>query len=226
MTTTAEKNLRFRKSAVAKRAPAIRVEHGDEPQAHPGCRMTESEFLEWVQDRTRAEWVNEEVHIMSPVNNNHEAIQGWLYRLLSEFVETHDLGRVLGSEFFIRLPNPPARHLPDLFFISKDRLKLIRHTYFEGAPDLIIEIVSPESHSRDYGLKFENYEKAGVCEYWIIDPATRSFDIFSLQKKSFSPIPLKSRRLHSAILKGLALDPACLWQPKLPTIASIMSNLR
>ena len=66
--------------------------------------MTEEEFLGWVRERTRAEWVNGEVILMSPVSFDHDAIQSWLLRLISDFVDEFQLGKICSTEFYLRLP--------------------------------------------------------------------------------------------------------------------------
>ena len=101
---------------------------------------------------------------MSPVNLEHDQIQGWLYRLFSEFVEERGVGRICGAEYMVRLPRPAVRRLTDLFFVSQPRVHLLKETYLEGAPDLIVEVVSPDSTARDYRDKFEDYRANAVKE--------------------------------------------------------------
>ena len=106
-------------------------------------RMTEEEFLAWCDEDIRAEWVDGEVFVMSPVNLDHSRLFKFLLTLLDGFVQFRDLGEILGSEYLIRMPNKPRMRLPDILFVAKERLHLLKRTYLDGAPDLIVEIVSP-----------------------------------------------------------------------------------
>src|SRR5437763_6718015 len=117
---------------------------------HPGRRMTEREFVEWVDSNTRAEWVDGEVIMMSPVSSKHDNLQWWLRSLLQLFVDERDLGQVKGPDFMVRLPRQRRRRTPDVLFIAASRAKIIETNHVEGAPDLIMEVVSPDSVSRDW----------------------------------------------------------------------------
>ena len=123
----------------------------------PDKRMTEAEFEAWYRgfEQVRAEWVDGEVVVMSPVNLGHMRLGEFLFRVLGDFVEAHDLGEVHGAEFLCRFQagSRLVQRLPDLWFVVKDRLPLLQSTYLNGAPDLVIEIVSPDSLSRDYREK-------------------------------------------------------------------------
>ena len=115
----------------------------------PPGKMTEEQFVAWCDEDTRAEWVDGEVVMMSPANYEHVALSRWLVNVIGLFVEQRDLGEIF-EEFQLRLPSQRRRRTPDLCFLAKDRLHLIRPTHLEGAPDLIFEIVSPDSQASAY----------------------------------------------------------------------------
>lgn len=174
----------------------------------PGVRMTEKEFEHWCDEDVKAEWVGGEVILMSPEAFDQVTLAGWLYRLLSEFVEYHDLGEVIGRDFIVRLPRQRRRRAPDLLFIARARLQLLRPTYFEGAPDLIVEIVSPDSQSRDWRVKFREYERAGVQEYWLFDPRSKAAEAYALGKdKRYQPIAETDGRLASDVIPASTSGP-------------------
>lgn len=199
-------------------------------QPHPGRRMTEQEFLAWVGEKTRAEWVEGEVIIMSPVNTEHDDLQGWLNALLRLFVEERNLGRVCGSELAVRLhATRRQRRLTDLFFVATGRETQFSKTAFEGPPDLIVEVVSPDSTTRDYSEKRRDYESAGVREYWIVDPLSKRIVVHDLHKGAYRPIPEKNGALRSRVLRGLALRPAWLFPAegqRRPKIADILRTMK
>jgi Uma2 family endonuclease len=84
-----------------------------------------------------------------------------------------NLGEVFDAPFEVKLwPDGPSRE-PDALFISRERLPALTSKRFEGAPDLVIEVISPTSVTIDRVDKYLEYERAGVREYWIIDPRPR-----------------------------------------------------
>lgn len=191
----------------------------------PGVRMTEQEFEAWCDPGVKAEWVNGEVILISPENAESVDLGGWLNAVLRLFVEQRDLGRVFGRDFMVRLPRQRRRRVPDLLFLSRSRLDLLRPTFLDGAPDLIIEMVSPDSQTRDRRDKFDEYQKAGIREYWIIDPAGHHIEAYALVNNRFQRIEEVDGKLASTVLPGFYLRPDWLRRPKLPPVARILREL-
>lgn len=188
----------------------------------PSLRMTEEEFVQWADEDTHAEWVNGEVELMSPANESHLDLTGWLNAILRIFVRELDLGTVFAVESMVRFASQKRRRLPDLHFVSKARHHIVRETYIEGAPDLIIEIVSPDSVSRDWQRKYLEYEKAGVKEYWIIDPTTKQVEAYVFRGRKYVQIQEKDGKLHSTILPHFYLKTSWLWQQPLPSEMKVL----
>jgi Uma2 family endonuclease len=83
-----------------------------------------------------------------------------------------------------------ARHdivVPDLFFVSTSRDAVLTETHAQGAPDLMVEIVNPDTRQRDLGTKRERYEQLGVLEYWVVDPEAASVLVFRREGEGFLP---------------------------------------
>jgi Uma2 family endonuclease len=190
-------------------------------------RMTERQFVAWAQrqEDLRAEWVDGEVIIMSPASVEHEQLLIWLFNVLHPFVEHHDLGVILGSQVTVRLASQKRRRIPDLLFVSKSRLELVKKNHVEGAPDLIIEVVSPDSQTRDRRKKHREYEKAAVREYWILDPLSQRLEAYALTRGEFVELEPRNGELHSALLDGFYLRPAWLWRKPLPKVLTIQKEL-
>jgi Uma2 family endonuclease len=193
----------------------------------PPLRMTEAEFLAWATDDVRAEWVDGEVIIMAAENLIHIDLKYWLVWLLKTFVERRKLGgRVIGSEFIVRLSSQRRLRTPDTLYVSSSREHLIGPTRLEGAPDLAIEIVSPESQSRDRREKFLEYEKAGVREYWIVDPLSQTLEFYALGPMgSYASIQPLDGKVHSNAIPGLYLRPEWLWQSPLPDVIETLREM-
>lgn len=79
----------------------------------PGLRMTESEFVDWWDEDVNAEWVDGEVVLMPPVSLEQADLFGWLFCIVSGYLEHHELGKVLGPEFSIRLARQRRWRVPD-----------------------------------------------------------------------------------------------------------------
>lgn len=191
-------------------------------------RMSEREYVAWAmkQELVRSEWVDGRVTRMAPVSLEHSDLVGWLLSVTRMFVEEHDLGRVHGSEFMARFAKVPSRRVPDVLFISKSRLNLLQPNHFEGAPDLIMEVVSPDSESRDWREKFKEYEQGGVREYWVIDPNSQHVEVYSLGRgKRYRPIAEKNGALRSGVVRGFWIKTAWLWPDTRPSLLAAAKAL-
>jgi Uma2 family endonuclease len=192
---------------------------------HPARRMTEQEFIDWVGDGW-AEWVNGEVIMMSPVNFDHADVHGLLFAVFRSFADEHDLGKVVSEPFQIRFASEKSRRSPDIIFVSHRRMALMKKQHFEGAPDLILEIISPDSQSRDRREKFLEYQKVGVREYWIVDPLSERVEVHTLTRSGqFKPIRERDGKILSKVLSGFYLKPEWLWRKKLPAPLALLREI-
>ena len=188
--------------------------------------MSEQEFVDWCTSETWAEWVDGEVIVMSPVSLQHARLFTLLLRLLSDYVEEHDLGDVLTEPYQVRLTRLRRRRSPDIIFVGKERLDQLKTHHVEGPPDLIIEIVSPASQSLDRREKFFEYQSSGVREYWIVDPLSQSVEAYALAKgKKYELIEEKEGAIHSTVLHRFFIKPAWLWRAKLPKVSELLRDM-
>ncbi|HEY7546654.1 MAG TPA: Uma2 family endonuclease [Blastocatellia bacterium] len=193
----------------------------------PKDKMTFEEFLDWCDEDTWAEWVDGEVVMVSPASMPHQDIGGLLETVLRMFTEAHDLGKVLRAPFVMRMDAVARGREPDLLFVSRERLHLLRHTFLDGPADVVIEIVSPESIGRDRGDKFVEYERAGVREYWLIDPDRRSAEFYELgdDGRYRTAAIGADGTYHSKVITDFWLRVAWLWQTPLPQAIEILREL-
>ncbi len=179
-------------------------------------------------DGIRAEWIDGEVELMSAaVSSNHQRIGNFLFRVLTEFMEVHDLGEVFQLEFQMKLARERRGREPDLFFVAKSRLDRLEGNYFDGAGDLVIEIISPESVARDTVDKFGEYQSGVVPEFWLIDPPSQQIRFFRRDTSGlFQPASSDADGIyHSIGLLGFWLREEWLWQSPMPPMSAIRKEL-
>lgn len=179
--------------------------------------MTYEQFLAWSDEDTHAEWVNGRVTAFMPPKLLHQALANFLANLLSLFAEMFGLGRIVSAPFEVKLSERSSRE-PDIFLVSNERLGWLTNERMEGAPDLIVEIVSKESVQRDTEEKFKEYEAAGVREYWIIDnrPSKRRAAFYALDASGkYRPLSVSADGVfRSVVLPGFWLRVDWLWQQR------------
>ncbi len=187
----------------------------------PVLKMTYQEFLDWAGEDTRAEWVNGEVEFMSPVSEEHQDIGIFLLRMIGDFLEDNPLGKLFYESF--QMKTTPSGREPDILFVANANLSRVRTNFLEGAADLVVEIVSPESQERDRNTKYEEYQCAGVREYWLIDLPRQEAIFYQLQSDGLYTASAigEDGIYHSAVLPGLWIQVEWLWQRPLPTMRSV-----
>ncbi|MCX7967714.1 MAG: Uma2 family endonuclease [Armatimonadetes bacterium] len=190
----------------------------------PKQKMSWQEFLAWLDEDTWAGWVNGEVLVMSPASNLHQALVLFLAALMQHWAEAYDLGVVRTEPFLIKLPEPLPARAPDIIFVAKENLHKITTNYLDGAPDIVVEIISPESRARDRGEKFYEYEQGGVKEYWLIDPDRKQAEFYRRGEDGiFRLVPVGEEGIfRSEVLKGFWLKVGWLWQEPLPSLMSVL----
>jgi Uma2 family endonuclease len=167
------------------------------------------------------EWVDGAVIKMSPISREHDHLDGFLYRLLSGYLDETDEAIIRRAPFVMRMrPNSRGRE-PDMHIVLKSRASILKNTITTGPADIVIEIVSEESEYRDYETKYAEYESGGVTEYWLLDPLQRANQFLQLVSGVYQPVPLVDGLFRSSVLKQFALDPTILWRDPLPKAREI-----
>ena len=191
----------------------------------PG-RMSYEEFLAWADEDTWAEWVDGEVVVLSPASDPHQNLAGFLSALFRHLAEAKQLGRIFMAPFLMKLETRPSGREPDIIFVAKRNLDRLKLNYLDGPADLVVEIVSPDSQSRDRGEKYYEYEEAGVSEYWLLDPTRKQAEFYRLGADgTYSRISVgDDDTFSSAVLEGLWLKVDWLWQEPLPTLMSVLKE--
>ena len=134
----------------------------------PTTKLTYEDYCK-TSDDERWELLDGELVMAPSPTTAHQRVSGKLFRLLADFVEGADLGELLGAPLDVVLSDTNVVQ-PDLLFVSTGRQHIITDTNIQGAPDLVVEILSPSTTSRDWRIKMDLYAQHGVREYWIVDP--------------------------------------------------------
>lgn len=143
------------------------------PPQHERRASSYEEYLALPDDGHLVEWVDGEIVFHMPPTPAHQRFASILEALLRLYVSRLELGEVFDAPFEVKLwPGGPSRE-PDILYVSRGQLDHLTDRRFEGAPDLVVEVVSPASVTTDRVDKYLEYEWAGVREYWIIDPRPR-----------------------------------------------------
>ncbi len=147
-----------------------------------------------------------EIIMPSPVGV-HQKISSRLANRLFNFVESKNLGEVYSAPFDVILEEGVNRVQPDILFVRHDRLNIIRN-FVEGAPDLVVEIISPSSFDQDNVEKKELYARFGVPEYWIAEPRLKLIEVFFLEggKYKLNNYAIESGTVNSPLLPGFSVD--------------------
>lgn len=192
--------------------------------------MTYEEFLAWADEDTLAEWVAlpgeevGEVVMTSPASDQHQNLADFLITVLRPYVESHSLGWVSSAPFQMKLEHGRE---PDLLFVATEHLGRLREAFLDGPADMVVEIVSPESVSRDRGEKFYEYEAGGVREYWLIDPVRQVAEFYRLDEGGRYGVTLAGREgvYRSEVVAGFWLRVEWLWQEPLPKTLDVLREL-
>lgn len=202
------------------------------PQAtdHPR-HMSYEEWHDWLEADRRhwGEWVKGEVIPRMPPLVAHLRIAGLLYGLMMFFARHRNLGEVFSEGIELWLPVSDIARLPDICFLAHQHADRLTSHRLNGYADLVVEVVSRDSVTRDQHQKFAEYQAASIPEYWIVDsrPRRQTMNVYQLDANGqYQPVLRDtSGRLHSRALPGFWIDPSWLWQEELPDPLQLLHEI-
>jgi Uma2 family endonuclease len=140
-------------------------------------KLTYEDYLLFPEDGQRHEILDGEHYVTPSPFIRHQLISSKLHSRLGPFIERGNFGTLLAAPTDVIL-SPHDIAQPDLLFISNGRIGIVTEPNVQGAPDLVIEILSKSTRRRDERLKLERYDRFGVLEYWMFDPDSKGTKVY------------------------------------------------
>jgi len=170
-------------------------------------QLTYEEYLKTPEIKARYDIVDGVMTMAPAPTVTHQRILRQLMRILDQFVSQQQLGEVLFAPADVIIQREPLRtRQPDLLFVSNERASILGDQV-EGAPDLVVEILSPSNTRSDLEAKLSDYATLGVSECWLVSPEARSVEILGLTEGSWVRLGISGLGEHvqSRVLPELDL---------------------
>ena len=183
-----------------------REERSHVATAQPAVKLTYGDYCAAPADK-RYELLDGELIMVPAPNTKHQDVQFRLALQLGKWIVEHGLGRAFNPPCDVVLSDHNTVQ-PDFMFISREREHLLSGSQnVQGAPDLVVEILSPSSAEQDRGKKRALYGKHGVTEYWLVDPISETVSIHRQRGGVLAATHTfgRGQTLHSPLLAGLEL---------------------
>ena len=177
-------------------------------------RQRRAKFYGEITPDMKAEFINGEVIMHSPATNEHTVITGFIYNLLLNYANTHELGEVRIEKALCVFPRNDYE--PDVVFFGPEKAATLSAKMLKfPVPDFACEVLSDSTTKRDRGVKFQDYEAHGMREYWIVNPERRELEQYVLERGRYV-LRMKSRtgEVTSAAIKGFRAPLAAFFNTK------------
>jgi Uma2 family endonuclease len=175
--------------------------------------LTYAQYRALPDDGRRYELLEGELYMTPAPSTQHQRIVMRLSALLYTHVQQRQLGDVLPSPIDVLL-SPLTVVQPDLVFVSWNRRAIITERAIEGAPDLVIEILSPTTADHDRTLKAQIYARYRVPQYWIIAPQERRLEVYALETDTYRMVSVHAENAHfqPLLFPGLTIPLGDFWR--------------
>ena len=169
-------------------------------------KFTYHDYLQLPDDK-RYELVEGELYLVPSPNLYHQRVSRQLEMTLWQHIRQYALGEIFDAPCDVVFSDINVVQ-PDLIFVSRERMAILAEANVQGAPDLVVEILSPSTGHRDLGIKRNLYAKYGVREYWIVDPDRKTVEVLSWTENGYrtEAVVPGTGALRSALFPGLNLE--------------------
>jgi len=171
----------------------------------PELKFTYEDYLLLPEDK-QYELIDGDLFMVPAPSLYHQVVCRRISVALTQFVDDRHLGEVLWAPCDVYLSQFDVVQ-PDIFFIASERRGIMKEACVQGAPDLMVEIISPSDPKKDRDLKRKLYARFGVREYWIVDPVARSIDVLVREEGDLRGLQtfVAEETLHSSLLPDFQL---------------------
>src|SRR5262245_13715029 len=177
--------------------------------AGPGVKLTYDDFVLFPDDGKRHELIDGEHYVTPSPNLKHQKVSGNLHLLIRSWLEEHTIGQIFYAPLDVVFSKFDVVE-PDLLYVSNERgADVLTQANVQGPPELVIEIGSSRTRRRDETIKRQLYERAGVSEYWVVDPEIDVVRVYRRGADGFErPYECRAESgdsLTTSLLPGLSL---------------------
>jgi Uma2 family endonuclease len=154
----------------------------------PGVKLTYDDFVQFPDDGQRHELIEGEHYVTPSPNTKHQSVSLNLILLIGNWLERNPIGRLFHAPFDVVFSQFDVVE-PDLLYLSNSRAAdALTPQHVRGVPELVIEIGSPGTRRRDETVKRRLYERAGVSEYWVVDPEIDAIRVYRREGDAFARV--------------------------------------
>ena len=181
----------------------------------PSPKLTYEDYILFPDDGKRHEIIDGELFVTAAPFVRHQKLVVRFTLRVGGFIEERQLGHFLVAPTDVVL-SPHHVLQPDLLFVSNEREPILREKNVQGAPDLVIEILSEATRRLDTVVKRQTYERFGVREYWLVDPHRQSVEVWTLTAEGYGRgVVLRAEEgavLTTTLLPGLEISLAEIFE--------------
>jgi len=152
-----------------------------------GSKLTYEDYVSLPNDGRRYEILDGELVVSPSPRTAHQRVVQELFVVLRAWSIEHRLGETFFAPYDVILDDTTVV-VPDLVFVSRSRSAIITARAIEGAPDLIVEVLSESTERHDRGAKMKLYARYGVERYWVVDPDARTLEIYALSAGGYMQV--------------------------------------
>ncbi len=176
----------------------------------PNRGWTYAEYCRIPEDGKRHEIIDGRHYVTPAPDFYHQEVALGLASELRAKIRNKGRGRVGIAPTDVLL-GPGLIVQPDVVAVRTSRAAIVGLKKITGTPDLVVEVLSPRTQRRDRGVKMRGYERAGVAEYWLVDPKQQTIAVYVLKQGKFVAVGECTERIESHAFPGVVIDLREIW---------------
>jgi Uma2 family endonuclease len=157
--------------------------------------MTTAEFFSLPEGPPYFQLIDGDLYLSPSPRRYHQKLILRLAVILQSYLDGHPLGEIYVAPSDVVFTKDTILN-PDIYFVSRERMSILTEQGAEGAPDLVVEVLSPSTARLDLGRKREIYAESGVGEMWVVSPKTQSVEVYRFAEKADKPATVLGMEDH------------------------------